>query len=345
MRRPRSRSTAGRTVSGGCLSARWWWSTPFPADDDVELLVDEQDLIAGALQRERQPIVAEVTLSAVRVAADLARVRVVVRNVSAFQRRRRPRPRAGVTVVAGLDARDPHCGARRLALARGPAHRRGRSSRGLSQCRPLAGAGRRAGRGGHRACVADHPRGPSRRSPQNPPATSSTQPRSTRSSACESSPSPTTRRPRCGLPTARARALLDRTEALTGRRPDAACTARSARSVRSSEIGDEQLRPRRLGSGGHRWHDRVGALGRRPAPSRRPCPHPAAAARRHHGHRALRPDRRRRIHRTRLRGCRPRGALVDDDPGKDLGALRQPGHRFFFALDDLERLEPSEVQP
>jgi hypothetical protein len=37
--------------------------------------------------------------------------------------------------------------------------------------------------------------------------------------------------------------------------------------------------------------------------------------------------------------------LVDDDPGKDLGALRQPGHRFFFALDDLEPLEPAEAQP
>jgi hypothetical protein len=37
--------------------------------------------------------------------------------------------------------------------------------------------------------------------------------------------------------------------------------------------------------------------------------------------------------------------IVDDDPGKDLGALRQPGHRFFFALDDLERLEPAELQP
>jgi hypothetical protein len=32
--------------------------------------------------------------------------------------------------------------------------------------------------------------------------------------------------------------------------------------------------------------------------------------------------------------------LVDDDPGKDLGAMRQPGHRFFFALDDIEPLEP-----
>jgi hypothetical protein len=27
---------------------------------------------------------------------------------------------------------------------------------------------------------------------------------------------------------------------------------------------------------------------------------------------------------------------VDDDPGKDLGILRQPGHRFFFRPDDVE---------
>jgi hypothetical protein len=29
---------------------------------------------------------------------------------------------------------------------------------------------------------------------------------------------------------------------------------------------------------------------------------------------------------------------LDDDPGKDLGALRQPGHRFFFAPEDVEPL-------
>lgn len=29
--------------------------------------------------------------------------------------------------------------------------------------------------------------------------------------------------------------------------------------------------------------------------------------------------------------------VVDDDPGKDLGGLRQPGHRFFFS--------PLEVEP
>ncbi len=29
---------------------------------------------------------------------------------------------------------------------------------------------------------------------------------------------------------------------------------------------------------------------------------------------------------------------VDDDPGRDLGALRQPGHRFFFQPDEIEPL-------
>ena len=29
---------------------------------------------------------------------------------------------------------------------------------------------------------------------------------------------------------------------------------------------------------------------------------------------------------------------VDADPGKDLGALRQPGHRFFFRPEDVETL-------
>lgn len=29
---------------------------------------------------------------------------------------------------------------------------------------------------------------------------------------------------------------------------------------------------------------------------------------------------------------------VDDDPGKDLGALRQPGHRFFFQPEEIEPL-------
>jgi hypothetical protein len=30
--------------------------------------------------------------------------------------------------------------------------------------------------------------------------------------------------------------------------------------------------------------------------------------------------------------------VVDDDPGRDLGVLRQPGHRFFFAPEEVEPL-------
>lgn len=29
---------------------------------------------------------------------------------------------------------------------------------------------------------------------------------------------------------------------------------------------------------------------------------------------------------------------IDDDPGRDLGMLRQPGHRFFFQADEIEPL-------
>jgi len=28
--------------------------------------------------------------------------------------------------------------------------------------------------------------------------------------------------------------------------------------------------------------------------------------------------------------------VLEDDPGKDLGFLRQPGHRFFFRLEEIE---------
>lgn len=29
---------------------------------------------------------------------------------------------------------------------------------------------------------------------------------------------------------------------------------------------------------------------------------------------------------------------VEDDPGKDLGDARQPGHRFFFSIEEIEPL-------
>jgi hypothetical protein len=30
--------------------------------------------------------------------------------------------------------------------------------------------------------------------------------------------------------------------------------------------------------------------------------------------------------------------VMEDDPGRDLGILRQPGHRFFFSPDEIEPL-------
>lgn len=30
--------------------------------------------------------------------------------------------------------------------------------------------------------------------------------------------------------------------------------------------------------------------------------------------------------------------VLEDDPGRDLGMLRQPGHRFFFRIDEVEPL-------
>ena len=35
--------------------------------------------------------------------------------------------------------------------------------------------------------------------------------------------------------------------------------------------------------------------------------------------------------------------IVDDDPGKDLGMLRQPGHRFFFTPEEVEPERPGGI--
>jgi hydrogenase maturation protease len=37
--------------------------------------------------------------------------------------------------------------------------------------------------------------------------------------------------------------------------------------------------------------------------------------------------------------------VVDEDPGKDIGIMRQPGHRFFFAVDEIEPIDPAQVEP
>lgn len=37
--------------------------------------------------------------------------------------------------------------------------------------------------------------------------------------------------------------------------------------------------------------------------------------------------------------------VLEDDPGRDLGLLRQPGHRFFFNAEEVEALPPEESRP
>jgi hydrogenase maturation protease len=35
--------------------------------------------------------------------------------------------------------------------------------------------------------------------------------------------------------------------------------------------------------------------------------------------------------------------VADDDPGRDIGLMRQPGHRFFFSPEEIEPLGPNEL--
>jgi hypothetical protein len=35
---------------------------------------------------------------------------------------------------------------------------------------------------------------------------------------------------------------------------------------------------------------------------------------------------------------------VDEDPGRDLGLLRQPGHRFFFSPEEVEQIGEGDVE-
>jgi hypothetical protein len=36
--------------------------------------------------------------------------------------------------------------------------------------------------------------------------------------------------------------------------------------------------------------------------------------------------------------------VLDDDPGRDLGLLRLPGHRFFFSPEEVEPLRPEDKE-
>jgi hypothetical protein len=36
--------------------------------------------------------------------------------------------------------------------------------------------------------------------------------------------------------------------------------------------------------------------------------------------------------------------VLDDDPGRDFGMLRQPGHRFFFSVEEVEPFSQSSEE-
>lgn len=36
--------------------------------------------------------------------------------------------------------------------------------------------------------------------------------------------------------------------------------------------------------------------------------------------------------------------VIEDDPGREFGMLRQPGHRFFFSPEELEPVAPNDVE-
>jgi hydrogenase maturation protease len=39
------------------------------------------------------------------------------------------------------------------------------------------------------------------------------------------------------------------------------------------------------------------------------------------------------------------GVVLDDDPGRDIGLMRQPGHRFFFSIEELEPIDQRDLPP
>lgn len=36
--------------------------------------------------------------------------------------------------------------------------------------------------------------------------------------------------------------------------------------------------------------------------------------------------------------------VVDDDPGREFGMTRQPGHRFFFSAEEVEPIDDASVR-
>ena len=80
------------------------------------------------------------------------------------------------------------------------------------------------------------------------------------------------------------------------------------------------------------------SLGRRGVQARRPRVAPPSARRRHYGHGSRRKDGVIEAIEQNYEGDFQLAIVLDDDPGRDLGMMRQPGHRFFFAPEEVDLL-------
>ena len=166
-----------------------------PAGEDVELVHGSYGGVAGRVVRRRAALDGLVRASAewAEGPGALMKVTVTVENTTTWSRKGATADEARVArrrdaPLPGRGAHDAHARRRRLRVAPRPARRCPRGRRRLRQRRDLPRARRRGGGDRSRAVVADHPVRPPGGRAREPRATSTTQPRSTRSSPSGCSP-------------------------------------------------------------------------------------------------------------------------------------------------------------
>ena len=207
-----------------------------------------------------------------------------------------------------------------------------RVRRGMREHGHVAGARRRRGRDRHAAVLADHPRGP--------PADRAREPgrplrrRRDRPDARPQHPQPDRRGEGRDARVGSARARRSSTAPRRSRRRSScACTARSGTGRCCGERRSELLGGARAPRPGHR-------RGRRRRAARRAAACGSGPARAATCSTWRSPAAPRSIEGIEqdMEGNLQLAVAIDDDPGRDLGMRRQPGHRFFFSPDEVEPL-------
>ena len=261
------------------------------------------------------------------LADGLQRMTVEIANTTPLGRRRRARRRCARTFCSTHTVLRGE--RRRVRLAHRPARAPARRRRPRARTTAPGRCWSASGRARHAALLADHPRGP--------PADRAREPgrpvrrRRDRPAAVLNILSLTDEEKaemRASDP--RAREILERTEALTPEAAACACTARSASSDDAAMSYWEELeRP----APDAVTVDGVELRARQPRAA-------AAAARAATSSTSRSPGATGVVEGIEqdIEGKVQLAVVVDDDPGRDLGERRQPGHRFFFSPDEVEPL-------